>query len=72
MAEIQRDLGRHDVEIDHIKRDLDEVRQDVHEIKMMLAEARGGWKTLMAVAGLAGVCGGILVKFLTATGFLPK
>jgi len=70
MAEIDRDLGRHDAEIAHIKSDLDEVKQDVHEIKMMLAEARGGWKTLMAVAGFAGVCGALLAKGITYLGLL--
>ncbi len=66
--EVHRDLGRHDAEIGNIKEDLATVKTDVSEIKRMLAEARGGWKMLMAVGGLAAAISsfvtGVIIKMV--------
>jgi hypothetical protein len=51
--EIYRDLGAHDAEITNLKEQVSAIRQDVSEIKVMLSEAKGGWKVLMAVGGIA-------------------
>lgn len=58
----QRELGRHAAEIEALKRDLAELRVDVKAIRRMLDEARGGWKTLLLVAGAAGAVGAALAK----------
>lgn len=60
--EIARDLGRHDAQIETLQADMALVKNDVHEIKMMLAEAKGGWRTLMAVGGFAAFIGAMLAK----------
>jgi hypothetical protein len=60
--EIARDIGRHDAQIETLQADMVQVKNDVHEIKMMLAEAKGGWRTLMAVGGFAAFVGAILAK----------
>lgn len=62
--EMARDIGRHDAQIETLQADMAEMKKDVHEIKLMLAQAKGGWKTLMAVGGFAAVVGSILTKFI--------
>lgn len=57
-----RDIGRHDAQIETLQADMALVKNDVHEIKMMLAEAKGGWRTLMAVGGFAAFIGAMLAK----------
>jgi len=37
--------------------DLAAVRGEVEEMKRYIAEQRGGWKVLVAIAGAAGTCG---------------
>jgi putative NADH-flavin reductase len=62
MMEMARDIGRHDAQIETLQADMAEMKKDVHEIKLMLAQAKGGWKTLMAVGGAAAFFGGLFVK----------
>jgi phage shock protein A len=50
-------------EVDHLKNHIEEMRTDLKEIKATLAEARGGWKTLMLVAGVSSTLGAFLVKY---------
>lgn len=59
---MNRDLGRHDAEITQLKDDMRSLKDDVHEIKIMLAEAKGGWRGLMFVAGAGATLGAIVVK----------
>jgi hypothetical protein len=51
--EIYRDLGAHDVDIQNLKTQVSSISRDVAEIKDMLNQARGGWKVMMAIGGLA-------------------
>jgi hypothetical protein len=51
--DVYRDLGAHDAEIENLKREVHAMRGDLSEIKAMLSEAKGGWRMLMAVSGLA-------------------
>jgi hypothetical protein len=67
--EIQRDIGRHDAQIEGLQEDMKSVKQDVHDIKLMLAEAKGGWRTLVAVSGLAGFLGASVVKLMYWVGW---
>lgn len=55
---VERELATHSVEIKHIQDDMDRMMKDIEEIKKSLekinttlTEAKGGWKTLMWVAG---------------------
>lgn len=63
--DIYRDLGSHDAEIRTLKAEVHALRGDVAEIKQMLSEARGGWKTMMAVAGLSSSLGAMLSYMVT-------
>jgi len=68
-VEVQRDLGRHDAQIEGLQEDMKTLKSDVHDIKLMLAEAKGGWRTLVAVSGLAGILGAALMKLADWLGF---
>jgi hypothetical protein len=55
---VERELATHSVEIRHIQDDMDKMMADMSDIKksleainVTLSEAKGGWKTLMWVAG---------------------
>lgn len=61
--QLQRDVGRHDAEIAALKDDMAEVKADVKQVLSTLSEAKGGWKTLMLVAGAAGSVGAFIGKF---------
>lgn len=50
------------------ERVIEEMREDVREIRQTLAEARGGWKTLVLVGGAAGAAGAILGKVAAVFG----
>jgi shikimate 5-dehydrogenase len=45
--------------------------QDMRAVGETLAQAKGGWKTLMLVAGAAGTAGALAVK-LTGIAWLAK
>ena len=69
--EFQRDLGKHDAQIEALERDVHEMRKDMRrlfekleEINTTLATAKGGWRTLMWVAGASAAAGGLIVKAL--------
>ena len=55
---VERELATHSAEIRHIQDDMDKMMADMSDIKksleainLTLSEAKGGWKTLMWVAG---------------------
>jgi hypothetical protein len=59
-------------EVDYLKKNIDEMRTDVRDIKEVLSQARGGWKTLMLVAGISSTIGALTVKLVPWIGALPK
>lgn len=66
---VERELATHSVEISHIQDDVDKMMKDIAEIKKSLAtisetlaEAKGGWKTLMWVAGASSAVTGFFIS----------
>jgi len=55
-------IARLEVQVENLKSEVDELKADTKAILAQLSEAKGGWKTLMAVAGLAGAVGAGLAK----------
>jgi chromosome condensin MukBEF ATPase and DNA-binding subunit MukB len=53
-----------ETEMATLQRDMADLRSDVRIIRDTLLQARGGWKTLMLVAGLASTLGALLTKFI--------
>lgn len=70
-AELQRDLGKHDAQIEALERDMQEMKADLRrvfdkldQINDTLSEAKGGWKTMMWIAGASAAAGGLIAKFV--------
>ncbi len=70
--EVHRDLGKHDAQIEALQdqvqqlhADMSRVLDQLQKINRILAEARGGWKTLLAVAGLASFATGAVIKLVS-------
>lgn len=72
----QRDLGRHDAQIEALERDVKYMREEMHAmrtefseqlkaINTTLSEARGGWKTLMLVGGISATIGAAAAKLIS-------
>lgn len=60
---VQRDLGRMEAQISSMCQKLDVLETEVRVISSTLAEARGGWRTLMWVSGASATIGGLIAKF---------
>lgn len=59
-------------ELEHMRRDMDEVKADLKVIRETLSQAKGGWKTLMLVAGISSTIGAFIAKAAPWFGVLPK
>lgn len=73
-TEMHRDIGRHDAQIealqaqvDRLHIDMTTVLSELRIINKTLSEAKGGWKTLIAVGALASA---ITTGFLQFLGWL--
>jgi len=62
-----RELATHANDIQHLQDDMDKMVREMQEIKLAiqgiqktLSEAKGGWKTLMAVGGAVSVLTGVV------------
>ena len=71
-AEIQRDLGKHDAQIEALEKNLMEIKDDQRRIfekldciNQTLSEAKGGWKLFMIVGGASAAFGALLVKLMS-------
>ena len=67
-----REVGEHDARLKALEQQVAELRADVKSILSVLNEARGGWKTLMLVGGIAGMMGATVAKIAGALLFVPK
>lgn len=59
-------------ELEHMRKDMDEVKDDLKAIRSTLSEAKGGWKTLMLVAGVSSTVGAFIAKAAPWFGAFPK
>lgn len=65
--DVQRDLGKHEADIERLKEDVSAMRKDLHELTQMFAEIRGGKKAvgvLISAAATMGAFLGWLASFL--------
>lgn len=76
---IHHDLGRHDAQIEALQQQVKQLHTDMQamnatlqQINTTLSEARGGWKTLMMVGGIAAAVGAAVSKLATFLGWIPK
>jgi molybdopterin biosynthesis enzyme len=68
MQELQRDIGRHDAQIEALKDDMRVMKDDLMEIKEILSEARGGWKVAAILGGVSATIGALVAKTLSWMG----
>jgi soluble cytochrome b562 len=68
---VERELAVHETEIKHLQddmdrmvRDIDDIKRSLEQINRTLSEAKGGWKTMRAVAGFASAVTGVLAFIL--------
>jgi hypothetical protein len=69
---VQRDLGRMESQIASMCSKLDKLDREVEAISSTLSEAKGGWKFLLAVGGMAGTIGSGLTYFFQYFHFGPR
>lgn len=60
----QRTLGEHQGRLSRLESDIAEVKADVKLLLAQANQAKGGYKTLMLVGGVAGTAGALVGKFL--------
>ena len=60
---IQRDMGRMEVEIKTLQTTLEEVRKDLKEIRRSFDEMKGGTRFLMGAAAASGAVIAFFVEF---------
>lgn len=63
MSEIDpQHFGQLTAQVKRLETDVSELRTDVKDLIAMLEQAKGGWRTLMMVGGVAGFVGAALGK----------
>ena len=72
MPEYDREIGEMTAKLQHLEASVVEMKADLKDISHTLSEAKGSWRTLLAVAGFSSVVGGLLVKFLPFFGSFPR
>ena len=69
---VERELGEMSSRLRTLEREMAETRSCLKEIHELALQAKGGWKTVMLLAGVAGLVGAIATKAALALGFLPR
>ena len=64
IASVDRDLGEHSARLANLERNVAAIHDDLTEVRDMMVAAKGGWKAIAIVSGIAGTAGGLLVKVL--------
>lgn len=60
----QRELENLSVRLTRLEQDTKEQSVMLVEMRDMMVSARGSWKTILAISGVAAAIGGLVVKFL--------
>ena len=61
-ASLDKDIGRLEGRMVSVESDISSMKTDLRCILKTLNEARGGWKTLLLAAGVAGTIGALASK----------
>lgn len=71
-SDLHREVGRHEGLISTLQHDVAEIKGDVKQILGCINQSKGGWKVMVFMCSLAGSCGAIACKLVTALWFVPK
>lgn len=66
MTTIEREIGNLEARMQTVESELQAIRSDVREIRDALVSAKGGWRTITIVIGLATTFGAVLGRFMPA------
>lgn len=55
-----------------VETEIHEIRTDIKSILSTVNQTRGGWKVIIAVAGVAGATGAFAAKLIPFLGGVPK
>jgi hypothetical protein len=69
--DVQRDLGKHEADIERLKEDVAAMRADLHTLTEMFAELRGGKKAVGILVGAAATMGAFLGWLASVFHFKP-
>jgi prefoldin subunit 5 len=61
-ADLHRQIGALQADMENLKDDMREVRIDVKQLVAVSEQAKGGWKVLAVVGSLGGAAGAMLTK----------
>lgn len=67
-----REMGELSARVAHLESTLGELKDDMRAVRETLSEAKGGWKTLMLVAGMSATVGGFIVKIFPFLSAFPR
>lgn len=67
----EREIGEHGARIGSLEERFDRMEKKVDEVLQMMHEGKGGIKTVLLVAGMAGSIGALLGKFLPFLNLKP-
>lgn len=56
-------VGKHEATLDSLQKEVHAMRQDIAEMKTIMAEAKGGWRVLIAVGGVSATIAAAFMKF---------
>lgn len=59
-----RDFGKIEAQVHLMQRQIDEIAIDLKAVRVMLDNAHGGWRVMVAVAGFTSAATAIVVKLL--------
>lgn len=62
--DVQRDLGRMEAQITALLSQVAVLNAKVDAIDKTLSEAKGGWRMLLLIGGVAGIVGGLIGKYV--------
>jgi len=69
---VERELGEMSSRMRTLEREMAETKDTLKELHALALQAKGGWKALLLIAGIAGAAGALVAKFAFAFGVLPK
>lgn len=69
-TDLARQIGRLEAQVANLERDAIEIKGDLKALVATVNQARGGWKTLMLVAGAAGAAGALASKVVGLVGLV--
>lgn len=72
MSEYEREIGEMTVKIAMLEASVARMGEDLKAVRDTLTEARGSWRTLLAVAGFSSALGALVVKLFPFVGMLPR